>query len=338
MTRNWCGSTIRAGIMVAMCALLASPVYAQLGSLKGRVVDEAGKPVPDAEITFEYSGEMNYRFTGKSDSKGEWIRAGLYAVGGLWTVSAKKGTLAGFVGNIDVPLSAVGEVGDIVIRVGGAVAARNAGSEAEAERIANEQAALKTIFDEANAALASNSYDVALAKLAEALTKVKSCAACHARMGDVYSKKQDLAAAEEAYKKAIASDPKSAEAYDGLAILYNSQKKFAEAAEASKKATELYAEASGGAAGGGGDATSAYNSGAIFMNQGKVAEAKAAFQRAIALDPKMAEAHYQLAMTLLNEGNMKEAVTSLEQYLSLAPTGPNAEGARGMLVELKKMM
>ncbi len=337
MTRNWCGPTTRAGIMAVLCLVLASPVYAQLGSLKGRVVDEAGKPVPDAEMTFEYSGEMTYRYTGKTDAKGEWIRAGLYSVGGRWTVSAKKGNLAGFVSNVDVPLSAVGEVGDIVIRAGGTVAARNTGGgDAQAEQMARDQLALKKVFEEANAALASNSYDVALAKLTEALTKVENCAICHLRMGDVYMKKQDLTAAEESYKKALVIDPKSAEAYDDLAILYNTQKKFAEAAEASKKATELHAAASGGA-GSAGDATSLYNSGAILMNQGKIAEAKAAFQKAVALDPKMASAHYQLAMTLINEGNVKEAIKSLEQYLSIAPTGPNAETAKAMLTELKKM-
>jgi tetratricopeptide (TPR) repeat protein len=289
-------------------------------------------------MTFEYSGEMTYRYTGKTNAKGEWIRAGLYSVGGRWTVSAKKGNLAGFVSNVDVPLSAVGEVGDIVIRAGGSVAARNTGDgDARAEQLAREQAALKKIFDEANAALASNSYDVALAKLTEAAAKVENCAICHLRMGDVHVKKQDLAAAEESYKKAVAIDPKSAEAYDSLAILYNRQKKFAEAAEASKKATELHATASPGGVGGGENAQSLYNSGAILMNQGKIAEAKAAFQKAVNLDPKLAEAHYQLAMTLINEGNVKEAIKSLEQYVAVAPTGPNAETAKAMLTELKKM-
>jgi tetratricopeptide (TPR) repeat protein len=325
--------------MAVLCVLLATPAFAQLGSLKGRVVDEAGNPVPDADITFEYTGEMTYRYTGKSNAKGEWVRAGLYSVGGRWTVSAKKGNLAGFVSNIDVPLAAVGEVGDIVIRAGGKVAAPNAGrSESQMEQMAKEQAALKKIFDEANAALSSNSFDVALAKLTEALTKVENCAICHVRMGDVYVKKDDPAAAEEAYRKAITADPKSPEPYDALAILYNRQKKFAEAADAAKKASELHAAAGPGAGGSAADASSAYNAGAILMNQGKVAEAKAEFLRAIQLDPKKADAHYQYAMTLLNEGNMAEAVKALEQYLALAPTGPNAESAKGMLPELKKMI
>jgi Flp pilus assembly protein TadD len=323
--------------MAVLCLTLASPVYAQLGSLKGRVVDEAGNPVPDAEMTFEYSGEMTYRFTGKSDAKGEWVRAGLYAVGGRWTVSAKKGTLAGFVTNVDVPLSAVGEVGDIVVRAGGNVAARNRGqSDAEAEAEAREQAALKKIFDEANAAMASSTFDVAIAKLGEAAAKVPNCTVCHVRMGDVYMKKNDLANAEVSFKKAIEIDPKSAEAYDGLAILYNAQKKFTEAGEASKKATELHAAASpGGAAGGsGGDARSFFNAGVIFWNQSKIAEAGEQFEKALKVNPNMAEAHYYYGMSLLNLGKMPEAKAALQQYLKLAPTGPNAEVAASILKEM----
>ena len=331
MTRTGCGPTIRAGIMAVLCLLLAAPAFAQLGSLKGRVVDEKGAPVADAEMTFEYSGEMTYRFTGKTNARGEWIRAGLMSVGGRWTVSAKKGNLAGFVSNVDVPLSAVGEVGDIVIRAGGSVAAANTGaSEGQREEMAKQQAALKKIFDEANAALSSNSYDVALAKLSEALTKVQNCAVCHTRMGDVYVKKGEFPAAEEAYRKAITADPKSAEPYDGLAILYNTQKKFTEAGEASKMASELRSAAGPGAAGGG-DATSFYNAGVIFWNQSKAAEAAVEFEKALKLNPSMAEAHYYHGMALINLGKVPEAKKAFQEYLKLAPTGPNAPIAKSVL-------
>ena len=332
MRRTWMGPNVILGAVIALVVGFASPAYAQLGSLKGRVVDEAGKPVPDAELAFAYSGEMNYNYTGKTDSKGEWTRAGLYAVGGRWTVTAKKGNLTGFAANIEVPLSAVKEVGDIVIRAG-TVAPTGEMSAAEAEARNKQAAELKKLFDEVNAALTANSYDVAITKLTEAAGKVERCASCYSRLGDVYTKQNNLEKAEEAYKQAVTFDEKSAEAWDGLAIVYNSQKKFEEAGKASARAAELH----GSGAGGGGDATSAFNSGAILVNQGKMAEAQAQFERAIKLDPKMAEAHYQLGMTLINQGKMGEAVKALETYLQLAPSGPNAQTAKDMLPELKKM-
>jgi TolA-binding protein len=104
-----------------------------------------------------------------------------------------------------------------------------------------------------------------------------------------------------------------------------------QAADAAAKAVALQGAA------GGGNATSAFNAGAVLVNSGKLAEAAVQFQRAIRLDPSMAEAHYQLGVALLGTGNATEAIKSLEQYLALAPQGPNAQMARDMLPELKKM-
>ena len=54
------------------------------------------------------------------------------------------------------------------------------------------------------------------------------------------------------------------------------------------------------------------------------------------LAPELTEAHYQLGMALLNEGNMTGAVTAFEKYLQLAPEGQFAAQAKAMLAQLKK--
>lgn len=316
------------GILIGACVALllatASPAHAQLGSLQGRVVDESGKPVPDAEVVFEFTGGIPVKFTGKTDQNGEWVRAGLNAVG-RWNISASKDGATGFVNNVEVSIGSAGKVPDIVIRKGGAA------SPAEEAARAKEAAALKTLLAEVNAALTANDLDTAVVKLNEAVVKIPTCADCHVQLGEIYSRRKQNDQAEAAYKKAIEVDPKSASAYDGLAALYNTTGRLDLAADAAAKAMELHGSD------GGGDATSAYNAGAIMMNSGKIAEAKAQFQRAIQLDPKMAEAHFQLGMTFINEGNVGEALKSLEQYLSIAPNGPNAQMAKDMLPELKKM-
>ena len=57
-------------------------------------------------------------------------------------------------------------------------------------------------------------------------------------------------------------------------------------------------------AAGASDPLTAYNQGIILWNQGgKAAEAQAQFQKAIDLDPKMADAYYFVGMTLVNQGN-----------------------------------
>src|SRR5690606_6572486 len=132
------------------------------------------------------------------------------------------------------------------------------------EARAKEVAALKTLLAEVNAALTANDLDTAVAKLSEAVVKIPTCSECHVQLGEVYSRQKQNEQAEAAYKKALEVDPKSAAAYDGLAALYNTTGRLPEAADAAAKAMEL------NSASGGGDATSAYNAGAIMMNSGKI--------------------------------------------------------------------
>jgi len=321
MTRRFTALSVVAALWMA-ALVVATPAYAQLGSLTGKVLDEAGKPVPDADVQLDFQGEQNFHFTVKTDKNGTWTRAGLIAVGGRWNITAKKGGLTGSLTNIEVALGGAKPVGDIVLRAA-AGAAASAGD-------AKKNAEAKKVLEEANAALAANNYEVAVAKLTEATTKVDKCTECFIRLGDVYTKQKDYEKADAAYKQALTLDEKSADAYDGLAILYNTQKKFDDAGKASAKAIELRA-ASGGPV----DANAAYNSGVIFWNQGKIAEAKEQFSKAVQANPTMAEAQYYFGMCLVNEGKLPEAKAALETYVKLAPTGPNAATAKSILDSMK---
>jgi Flp pilus assembly protein TadD len=73
-----------------------------------------------------------------------------------------------------------------------------------------------------------------------------------------------------------------------------------------------------------------------LWNAGKIADAKKQFESAIAANPNHAESHYQLGMAMVNEGNLPGATTEFETYLKLAPEGPNAATAKGILGSLKK--
>jgi superkiller protein 3 len=161
--------------------------------------------------------------------------------------------------------------------------------------------------------------------------KVPNCAICYHKIGDAYMKKDDHSKAEESYKKAIDLDPKLADPYAALAVLYNSQKKFDEATKMSEKANELLASSATG-----GNAAAVFNQGIIYWNQGgKAAEAKAQFVKAIQLDPQMGDAHYWLGMANLNLGLIPDAAKAFEEYLKVAPTGQYAEMVKGILKTIK---
>ncbi len=190
-------------------------------------------------------------------------------------------------------------------------------------------AALKKVFEEGVAASNAGKHDEAIAKFQQGITQNSNCADCYNNIGYSYTQMKDYDKAEAAYKKATEIRPTDAAAFNGLANVYNAQRKFDLAAQASAKATEL--SGGGGGLAGGGNADALYNQGVILWNGGKVAEAQKAFSDAVAANPNHAEAHYQLGMALVNQGKLAEAAGEFETYLKIAPEGPNAATAKGLL-------
>jgi Flp pilus assembly protein TadD len=336
------------GACVALCLATAVPLHAQLGlgALQGRVVDENGKPVAGAEVILVHKGDINLKYTVKTNSSGRWARTGLQAAGsgqsadamrnasadpkargadGTWDITIRKDGMEVVIQGVQVPMGNARVVDDVVLSKATATASTPANA------AGGKAAPLNSQLNEVSAAIKANDFGLATAKLTDIIAKQPTCAVCYVRLGDVYARQKDYPKSEAAFKKALELDASSADAYDGLAVVYNAQGRMDQAAEAAAKAMELQG------ASGGGSATSAFNAGAILVNSGKFAEAMVQFQRAILLDPSMAEAHYQLGVALVSAGNAAEAIKSLEQYLALAPKGPNAQMARDMLPELKKM-
>jgi tetratricopeptide (TPR) repeat protein len=305
--------------VVAMAMTL--PAAAQsTGMVRGVVKDAAGKPVEGAKIVVEAEGN-NRRFETKSDKKGEFVQIGLAP--GPYKVTAEKDKVMSAPSNLTVRVSP-GAPLTLVLGGGGA------GVSPEA---AAKTAELKKAFEEGVAASRAGNHDEAIAKFMHASELNANCFDCYYNIAYSQTQKKDLDKAEAAYKKAIELKPDYGEAYSGLANIYNMQRKFDEAAAASAKSLEL---TSSGAAAGGGNADAMFNQGVILWNAGKIPEAKKQFEATIAAKPDHAEAHYQLGMALVNEGNLAGAGAEFEKYVQLAPNGPNAATAKGILATIKK--
>jgi tetratricopeptide (TPR) repeat protein len=83
-----------------------------------------------------------------------------------------------------------------------------------------------------------------------------------------------------------------------------------------------------------------YNAGTVLTIQGKSDEAIAAFDKAIAADPKKAEAYYQKGINLIakaildKEGKMSAPAgteEAFQKYLELSPNGEFADTVKQML-------
>jgi tetratricopeptide (TPR) repeat protein len=302
--------------------LIALPAVAQTGQVKGKVVDAKDQPVEGAVVLIEATDGMGRKFQVKTNRRGEYVQIGLQP--GQYKITAQKDNLS------DMREQRIGlDAAEVNLKL---MAGGGGGSSAEERKKAEARiAAIKGNFEAGVNASNAGNFDEAVAKFNAVLTEVPKCVECYTNIAAVHVRKKEYDQAEAMYKKALEINPSSVDAYNGLANVYNAQKKFDLAAEASAQAQKLGAAAPGGAS-----ASSVFNQGVIAWNASKIADAKKAFQEAVKLDPKMADAHYWLGMANLNEGNMPDAAKAFEEYLKLAPTGQYAEQAKGILTQIKK--
>ena len=312
-------------VLAALAVLVtARPAAAQTGRVQGVVVDSKGAPIEGATvIVTQVNGSSKYET--KTGKDGSYLQIGLIG-GTTYKITVKKDDLTAA---RDVPIRGTGFRANFTLEPNNADGLPKEGVSAAAES--------QRVFNEGLDLSRAGKFDDAIQKFNAVVTLNAKCSDCFYNIGYAYMQQKDYPKAEEAYKKAIEIKPDYADAYTDLAKIYTIQRKFDQAAAASAKAAEFgAASASAPGALGGGNADALFNQGVTLWNGGKIAEAKKQFEAAIAANPNHAEAHYQLAMALVNEGNLKGAGTEFDTYLKLAPNGPNAAQAKAIAAQLPK--
>lgn len=330
MTRAIFRRTLSICAVAAALTLVAAPVAAQTGQVKGKVVDAQGNPVVGAKVTI-FNVQTNRSLETKSDKRGEYIQVGLSP--GEYKLTVSKDALS-VEKEVRIGL-------DMAVHDFKLVPGSGAGSKEEAAKAKARSDLMNKTFNEGVALSREGKADEAVAKFQEIIAMIPNCPECWANIGTVQASAKKYAEAEAAYKKAIELKPDFADAYNGLANVYNTEKKFDQAAEMSKKALDL-AGAAPGAPGSSGpaapSASAVFNQGVILWNAGKIPDARAQFEQAVKLDPNLADARYWLGMALVNAGtpaSMKEAKPHFEAYIKLAPTGANIETAKAIVATIK---
>ncbi len=303
------------GVLALVVALVFSaPAFAQ-GIVKGKVTDDKGQPVADAKITI--TGAARNAET-KTNNKGEFVQVGLQS--GEYTIIASKDKVGQQATKVRVTQGVPAEANFTLTQTSG---------------LSPEQKAVQEAAGAAIEALRAGRDDEAIAKLNEVVVKIPNCSDCYYNLGIAYTHKQQWPEAEEALKKAIELKPANPDPYNGLANVYNAQKKFDDALAMNQKASELSATTGGG---GGGNAESIYNQGVVLFNAGKYPEAKVQFEAATKADPNNANAFYQLGMTSLNLGQIPDALAALQTFLKLAPNDPKAAQVQPSIPALQQML
>jgi tetratricopeptide (TPR) repeat protein len=141
-----------------------------------------------------------------------------------------------------------------------------------------------------------------------------------------YKKGVDLNAASKKPSPEVAGAAYNqlGQAYAKIGDAKNSSDAYEEAAKAQPTQASMYF----------------FNEAATLYNAGKMDEAAAAADKAIAADPKRAEAYYIKGQALIPKATVDKTgkivappgcVDAYQTYLELAPTGPHAEDVKGVL-------
>lgn len=322
---------------VSLATLLSLGLHAQVvqGNIRGRILDREGKPLQGAVVRVEHLGS-HQADDAKTNRNGEYSFIGLLAgqykataiVDGRAVMVRGEGT-----GNAIVVSNNTDTSVSFDLRNAPAtppptpVAPAKAGDDRakEAEKKTAEE--LKAAFNAGVAAMNAKNFEEAARQLQIAADKDPTQFAAFSNLGLALSnvKKYDEAAA--AYRKSIALKSDDPAIHALLSLALANAGKVDEATLAVQEVAKLDAAMAG---------QSYYNLGAIHTNRGKSKEAVEAFNKAIEIDPKNSQAYYQLGIAhFASAETIPQAISALEKFLQLEPTGPNAEAAK-QLIEAAK--
>jgi tetratricopeptide (TPR) repeat protein len=359
-------------IVIPVSLLFSVACWGQTGAFEGDVKGEDGKPLVKVPVHIDRTDiKGNYKVN--TDKKGHYYYGGLPPSGTykIWVeVDGKErdsmDNVHGGLGDakkVDFDLSKSAKTNadrqaDLrkTIETGGELTkeqTRDMTPEQKAaleKKIKDAQAsmaknkALNDAFNAGKSALDAKQYDVAIESLEKAKTMAPEQHVVWGNLADAYAgaaktktgadQQAMLEKGVESYKKAIELKGDDAAYHNNYALLLAQSKKSDEALVELTKAAQLDPPSAG---------KYYFNGGAVLVNLGQNEAAGAMFKKAIEADPEYAEAHYQYGLSLYAKATTAPdgkivppdgTKEEFQKYLEVAPTGPNAETAKAMLLSI----
>jgi Flp pilus assembly protein TadD len=311
-------------------ALAVAPAGAQTrttAGIRGKVQDEQGQGIPGVKIDMEFLGESRQKITKtqNTDKSGGFVRMGV--PDGKWKFTFTKEGYKTYVMEIVLSLGGFSEAPDIVLAKADAAPPAEAGPVAAVLPAAPESNKAGEAYTKAVEAAQAGRFDEAEAAFKEVLTQFPDLAPAHYNLAYVYQRKKDWKSAEAEYRRVTELEPAKSDSFVALAAVRELDGRVAEAAEGLLAAAPAFDQ----------DAKFQYALGLTASNAGRSAEAQAAFQKAITLDPANPEPLFYLATILVGQNRTADAVGLLEKYLAMTGQSPaNVETAKALLAALKK--
>lgn len=314
-------------IGLTMVSLLtASHALAQFGGVRGKVVDDEGNPLKDAQVVVETTAGQKFTLESKTGKDGSFHQVTTHT-SGPWIVTITKEGYQPW-RTVDPLRILLG--GETLVLPTVTLARRVTEGEVRSQQFTEAT----TLLTEADAARQAGDQAKALAKLDEAeaafeafLAENPEEAGAYFNLGLVYDRRQDWEPAIANYLKAAELKPEMAEASVGAGAALINARESARAVEVLEHALAAHP-----------DHTPLQSLLALAQfNEGNTVAAAELFEKVRQTMPDNPEPLYYLGMIAVQESRREDAVGLLEEFLSLNPSdAANVETAQGLLAALTK--
>lgn len=183
-------------------------------------------------------------------------------------------------------------------------------------------------YNEGVEAFNAGDKNTAYAKFEAAVQLDPNLTQAQSALAGLYIDRKEWAKAAAAAEKVLAAEPTNVEA---LRDRYDAYKGLGDKAKAEEALKALSASDVGNRD----TAVRVFNEGVGAFNAGNMPEAKAAFERAITVDPSLPKAYYMLGLVSISTDDQAKAKQYLQKFLELAPDDKDASTAKEMLESLK---
>jgi tetratricopeptide (TPR) repeat protein len=300
-------------VLVAAVLAVAAPAFAQdwkgMGRLEGRVLDPDGKPLPDVTVKLNLPSRGGGT-TIKTDKKGHWAIGGIAS--GAWQIDLEAPGYAVKKVSITLPTEA-SRLTPIEVKLDKAAPA-------------GPRPEIRQALEKGDAAFKEGRYAEARAEYEKLLSLGPEVAGTlNRQIAYTYSREGNYAKAVEYLEKVIQAEPtdvslKLVAAQEALrgGMLDKGLEMLKGVDDSSIKDPEVF-----------------YNVAALLLNAQKPAPAIEYLTKAVTVDPAYVDGYFQRGLAYLGQGKMAEAKADFNKVIELAPTSAQADTAKKALAQMK---
>jgi len=343
---------IRGLLLTATICLLVQPAWSQVGQVRGEVRINDGQAVTGVLVNLDrQDGGFDHHYELETDDRGDFLHLSVepgdyeitFEFDGAFYLTRSRVSPGDFEIQLDLDRleyaayeydrrsGAVERVQRDIRKINATArivrTPRNDEEAAAREEEAASEAGLREAFGAGREAMEAEDYDEAIRQFTMAARADSSQQTVHANLGSAFERAGRYPEAAASFEEAQALlefdsvPPEEANYFRNLTDNWALSGEVELALRYAERSADVDPD---------GAAQSFYAVGALMTNQGNHDGALRAYEKAIELDPAMAEPHYQAAIVYLG-GEFSRAVPLLERYLELTPDGPNAQAAQGLL-------